>query len=125
MGEKGDGKGDGGQGQQGQGQQGQGQQGQQGSSSSSSSSASAGSSGGGSQKKDKPPADSLGLNNLKSTGTGIDDRPITQSEKDLMRDLLLKKYGRDQADIAWKESQQLDNAAYRELLAGLKRELGY
>ncbi len=113
MGEKGDGKGGG---------NGGGDGG--GSSSSSSSSGGGGGGGGGGQKKDKDPKDPTGADIYKSSGEGIDPRPITQREKDLMRDLLHKKYAPDQADVAWKESEKLDGAAYRELLGGLQREVG-
>lgn len=120
MGEKGDGKGGG-----------NGGGGNGGGSSSSSSAAAGGGGGGGGSgggggagEKKKEPKDPTGANIFKSSGQGIDPRPITPKEQSLMRDLLHKKYAPDQADVAWKESQQMDSAAYRELLAGLEREVG-
>ncbi len=80
--------------------------------------------GGGGGQKSGEPKDPTGASIYKSSGVGIDPRQITPKEKTLMRDLLHKKYAPDQADVAWKEAEKMDNAAYRELLAGLQREVG-
>ncbi|MBU6423701.1 MAG: hypothetical protein KGQ88_06685, partial [Chloroflexi bacterium] len=93
MGEKGDGKGGG---------NGGGDASSSSSSSASGSGGGGGGGGGGAQKKDKEPKDPTGADIYKSSGEGIDPRPITKHEKDLMRDLLHKKYAPDQADVAWK-----------------------